>query len=110
MRLVADDVVGWDDGDKEGVVVRQGGEDEEDVVGGHGDEHDEGVVVVLEMGKEDKVEWGGFHGLGRPSGVVGVVSSLHSACWSGSWGRSSENPSLSLHRTCVGNRRVERGS
>ena len=97
MRLVEDDVVGREDGDEEDVVV------------GHGDEYDEGVVVGPRMGKEDAVEWGGFHGFERPSGVVEVVSSLHSACWSGTWGRSSENPSPSLHKTCVGSGRIEEG-
>ena len=108
VRLVEDDEVGREDGDEEGGVVRQGGGDEEDVVVGH--EYDEGVVVGPGMGKEDAVEWGEFHGFERPSGVVEVVSKLHSACWSGAWGRSSENPSPSLHKTCVGNRRVERGN
>ena len=65
-------------------------------------------MVGPEMGKEDKVEWGEFLEFGWPSGVVGAVSSVHSACWSGSWGQSSENPSRSLRMTCVGSGRIEK--
>ena len=118
VELVEDDVVGQVDGDGvgmeqrdedgEGVVVEQGDEDDVEVVEGQGDD-EVGVVVGLGKGKEDTSVWGGFLGSEWPSGVVGGVSRIRSAGWSGYWRLYSENPSQSQPRTWGGDWRMEGG-
>ena len=92
VELVEGDGVSVEQGDQngEGVVVEQGDEGEMRVLDGQ--EDDEVGVVGLGKGKVDTPVWGQFVWSEGPSGVVGGVSRIHSAGWSGSWGLPSENP------------------
>ena len=86
--------VGVQQGDeiREGVVVEQGEEGEMGVVEGQGDD-EVGVVMGVGKGKEDTLVCGVFLKSEQLSGVIGGVSRIRSAGWSGSWGLYSENSS-----------------